>query len=51
MGQRPPIDDTKFAAQKDFLAFQLAADASAALFAEWLKLRRAEARVTAPSRG
>lgn len=49
--KRPPIDDSKFAAQKDFLAYQLAANASAALFAEWLKLRRAEARVTTPGRG
>lgn len=49
--KRPPIDDTKFAAQQDFLADRLAEFAREALFTEWLKLRRAEARVTVPGRG
>ena len=49
--KRPPIDDSQFAVQKEFLTYRLAAGAGEALFAEWLKLRRAEARVIAPRRG
>ena len=43
--KRPPVDDSKFDAQKEFLAENLAQFSRESLFAEWLKLRRAEARI------
>ncbi|MCE9609253.1 MAG: peptidyl-prolyl cis-trans isomerase [Chthoniobacter sp.] len=49
--KRPPIDDSKFAAEKDMLSENLAQFSREAMFAEWLKLRRAEARVMVPKRG
>jgi len=49
--KRPPVDDSKFAAQKEFLAENLAQFSRETLFAEWLQLRRAEARITEPRRG
>lgn len=49
--KRPPIDDAKFAEQKEALAGNLAQFNREVLFAEWLKLRRAEARLMLPKRG
>lgn len=49
--KRPPIDDSKFAAEKDGLSENLAQFSREAMFAEWLKVRRAEARVLVPKRG
>lgn len=49
--KRPPVDETKFPEQKEAIAGDLAQFAREVLFAEWLKLRRAEARVTFPKRG
>ncbi len=47
----PPVDDTKFAAEKALIADSFARLTSGALFDEWLKLRRAEARITTKRRG
>ena len=44
--QRPPIDESKFATEMGTLEANLSQLAREALFAEWLKLRRADARVT-----
>ena len=41
----PPIDDAKFATDKTLIADSFLRFTSDALFAEWLKLRRAEARI------
>ena len=49
--QRPPIDDSQFAAQKELLADNLSQFARETMFSEWLKNRRAEARVVVPKRG
>jgi peptidyl-prolyl cis-trans isomerase D len=42
----PPVDDTKFAAEKAMLAGAIAQFEGQVLFAEWLKTRRAEAKIT-----
>jgi len=49
--KRPPVDDSKFAAQKVSLEESLAQFSREALFSEWLKQRRAEARITEARRG
>jgi hypothetical protein len=49
--KRLPIDDSKFAAQKDFLADNVSQFARETMFIEWLKNRRTEARVLMPKRG
>jgi peptidyl-prolyl cis-trans isomerase D len=49
--KRLPIDDSKFAAQKDFLADNVSQFARETMFIEWLKNRRTEARVMMPKRG
>ena len=49
--KRPPIDDSKFAAQKDLLADNISQFARETMFIEWLKNRRTEARVMVPKRG
>ncbi len=49
--KRPPVDDAKFATEQAPIATGLARDLREALFAEWLKLRRADARVTTARRG
>ena len=46
--QRPPIDESKFATEKGTLEANLSQLSTDALFTEWLKLRRADARVTLP---
>ena len=49
--QRPPIDDSKFAGQKDLYMDGLSRYSREVMFSEWLKNRRAEAHVTLPKRG
>lgn len=49
--KRPPIDDSKFAAQKEFLADNISQFSRETMFIEWLKNRRTEARVMVPKRG
>jgi peptidyl-prolyl cis-trans isomerase D len=51
LDKRPPVDDSKFAAQKDFIADSIVRFQSEVLFAEWLKQRRAEAHIMVPKRG
>ena len=49
--KRPPVDDSKFAADQALIAEGLARDTREVLFTEWLKLRRADARITKTRRG
>jgi hypothetical protein len=46
----PPVDDAKFATQKVLIAESFGRFNGDVLFDEWLKLRRAEARITTARR-
>jgi len=45
VGKRPPIDDTKFTAEKARIMENVAEFKRTSLFQEWLKLRRTEAQL------
>ena len=51
VGPRPPVDEAKFATDQVLITDGLTRANREMLFAEWLKLRRAEAQVTTNRRG